>query len=105
MLCVVTRYFGGIKLGAGGLIRAYSEATSNGVNNIVDLTEIIEKTFVTIQISYDLVNVIMKAMANYTLVTKEFLNDVKLTYELPLSELDNVKENIINQSNGKAIIL
>ncbi|CAH0206862.1 YigZ family protein [Peribacillus simplex] len=29
---VVTRYFGGIKLGAGGLIRAYSKATSEGIN-------------------------------------------------------------------------
>ncbi|CAN7339808.1 YigZ family protein [Peribacillus frigoritolerans] len=28
---VVTRYFGGIKLGAGGLIRAYSKATSEGI--------------------------------------------------------------------------
>ncbi|MGG0787716.1 YigZ family protein [Peribacillus simplex] len=31
---VVTRYFGGIKLGAGGLIRAYSKATSEGINTI-----------------------------------------------------------------------
>jgi uncharacterized YigZ family protein len=29
---VVTRYFGGIKLGAGGLIRAYGKATSEGLN-------------------------------------------------------------------------
>ena len=29
ILCVVIRYFGGIKLGAGGLIRAYSSATSH----------------------------------------------------------------------------
>jgi len=29
---VVTRYFGGIKLGAGGLIRAYGRATSEGLN-------------------------------------------------------------------------
>ena len=29
---VVTRYFGGVKLGAGGLIRAYSKATSEGIN-------------------------------------------------------------------------
>ncbi|CAH0238152.1 IMPACT family member YigZ [Peribacillus sp. Bi96] len=29
---VVTRYFGGIKLGAGGLIRAYSKATSEGID-------------------------------------------------------------------------
>lgn len=30
-IAVVTRYFGGIKLGAGGLIRAYSNATSTGI--------------------------------------------------------------------------
>ncbi|MFO1444400.1 YigZ family protein [Bacillus sp. Bva_UNVM-123] len=29
---VITRYFGGIKLGAGGLIRAYGKATSDGIN-------------------------------------------------------------------------
>jgi uncharacterized YigZ family protein len=31
---VITRYFGGIKLGAGGLIRAYGKATSEGLNAI-----------------------------------------------------------------------
>ena len=31
---VVTRYFGGIKLGAGGLIRAYSKSTSEGINHV-----------------------------------------------------------------------
>ena len=29
ILCVVTRYFGGIKLGAGGLLRAYNKAASD----------------------------------------------------------------------------
>lgn len=32
VLCIVTRYFGGIKLGAGGLIRAYGQATTAVVN-------------------------------------------------------------------------
>ncbi len=31
---VVTRYFGGIKLGAGGLVRAYSKSTSEGLNAV-----------------------------------------------------------------------
>ncbi|MGG3161363.1 YigZ family protein [Geobacillus stearothermophilus] len=31
-VAVVTRYFGGIKLGAGGLVRAYSRAVSEGLN-------------------------------------------------------------------------
>ncbi|MEK6189714.1 MAG: YigZ family protein [Carnobacterium alterfunditum] len=33
VVVVVTRYFGGIKLGAGGLIRAYGKAVSQGLNN------------------------------------------------------------------------
>lgn len=32
-LCIVTRYFGGIKLGAGGLVRAYSNSISNALKN------------------------------------------------------------------------
>ena len=41
-ICVViTRYFGGIKLGAGGLVRAYSQATQEALQQI-DLTEKIE---------------------------------------------------------------
>ncbi|NLO89748.1 MAG: YigZ family protein [Clostridia bacterium] len=40
VLIVVTRYFGGIKLGAGGLIRAYSQAARAGL----DKAEITEKT-------------------------------------------------------------
>ena len=32
VLVVVTRYFGGIKLGAGGLVRAYSKAASEAIS-------------------------------------------------------------------------
>ena len=48
---VVTRYFGGIKLGAGGLIRAYGKSTSEGIN----ATGIVERkrmTIITTKIDY-----------------------------------------------------
>lgn len=41
---VITRYFGGIKLGAGGLIRAYGKATSEGI----DATGIVERKLMTV---------------------------------------------------------
>ena len=41
ILCIVIRYFGGIKLGAGGLVRAYSKAVRDAIeqNEIIQLTE------------------------------------------------------------------
>lgn len=41
ILCIVVRYFGGIKLGAGGLVRAYSKAVRDAIiqNEIIELVE------------------------------------------------------------------
>lgn len=103
-LCVVTRYFGGIKLGAGGLVRAYSESASSAISLITDLEEIIEKTKITITLSYDLTNTVLKQMSSYTLIDKNFLNDVVLTYELPKEKKDEVIANLINSTNGKISI-
>ena len=69
---MVTRYFGGIKLGAGGLVRAYSESASEAISKITDLQEIIEKTSLTVIINYDLVNVVLKSMNAFPLLKKEF---------------------------------
>ena len=53
IVVVVTRYFGGIKLGAGGLIRAYSHATVLGIEKatVIQMTPFIE---LAITINYDL---------------------------------------------------
>ena len=48
---VVTRYFGGIKLGAGGLIRAYAGTTAEGVK-AAGLVERLTRTKVTLTVDY-----------------------------------------------------
>lgn len=48
---VVTRYFGGIKLGAGGLIRAYSNATSTGIE-AVGVVKLVRQQAMTITVDY-----------------------------------------------------
>ena len=50
--CVVTRYFGGIKLGAGGLVRAYTEAAATAVNN-AEVKELLECAVFKIEFSYE----------------------------------------------------
>lgn len=54
VLCVVIRYFGGIKLGAGGLIRAYRKSVSNVLNsNKEKIIELIDGCILRISISYN----------------------------------------------------
>lgn len=50
-IAVVTRYFGGIKLGAGGLIRAYSNATSTGIE-AVGVVKRVRQRAITLTVDY-----------------------------------------------------
>lgn len=51
ILCVVTRYFGGIKLGAGGLVRAYRKATIEAINNST-LLDLIDGYEIKLEVNY-----------------------------------------------------
>ncbi|MCW8930119.1 MAG: YigZ family protein [Gammaproteobacteria bacterium] len=51
IVCVVSRYFGGIKLGAGGLVRAYNNSTQAALEKLV-IKEVVELSTIQIQFSY-----------------------------------------------------
>lgn len=77
VLAVVIRYFGGIKLGAGGLIRAYSNCVSESLSK----TEIIklEKEYkCKIKFKYENVNQINYILKDYKITYKEY--DQYITY-------------------------
>ena len=76
---VVTRYFGGIKLGTGGLIRAYTRAAVDGL----DAAIIIEKqlhTRLAIEINYHLLGTVENQLRlnHYPIENKEFSHIVKI---------------------------
>ena len=52
ILCVVIRYFGGIKLGAGGLVRAYRKSVSEALSK-TNTNELINGYEITIETTYD----------------------------------------------------
>jgi len=60
---VVTRYFGGIKLGAGGLVRAYSLAVQEAIETL-PTTEYLAKHSFSIQLPYELVSDIERLVTN-----------------------------------------
>lgn len=84
---VVTRYFGGIKLGGGGLIRAYSGAVRDVIYDIgrVELREAIP---VTVTISYDLTGKFEYELASTPYMLRNQFYTDKVSYQI-----DVVKED------------
>lgn len=91
VLCIVTRYFGGIKLGAGGLVRAYSNSVSNALNNTKKL-QLIDGYQVLIRFSYNKTDEINKLLENYEIINKIFNNDVEYIVNID----NNMKEKLEN---------
>ena len=78
---VVTRYFGGIKLGAGGLIRAYSGAVRDVIYDIgrVELREAIP---VTVTLDYDHTGKFEYELASTTFLLREQFYTDKVSYQI-----------------------
>ena len=93
VLCIVVRYFGKIKLGAGGLVRAYTKSVTETLkNNIIDL---ISGVKIEIAFSYEKSKTIDYLLKDETIIKKEF-ND-KIIYQANISldlleELKNVTD-------------
>lgn len=100
ILSIVVRYFGGIKLGAGGLIRAYSKSTSLALKSIPHML-LVEKYKYNISFSYDLIKKIEYIFAsnNISVINKEYNDDnVSYTY---LSLIDQFTSSLNELSSGK----
>lgn len=93
VLCIVIRYFGGIKLGAGGLVRAYRKSACIGIDNST-LLNLVDGYKIEITASYEEQKNIEKLIKNYTF-SKTYTDIVK--YEL------NIKQDDINILNSKNI--
>ncbi|WCG36215.1 YigZ family protein [Companilactobacillus farciminis] len=92
---VVTRYFGGIKLGAGGLIRAYSSTTAEAVKEIGLVENRIQQGF-ELTIPYHLFDKFDNYAKNekINLENKQFTADVKCEIYLDLNIVEKAVQNI-----------
>lgn len=100
---VVTRYFGGIKLGGGGLIRAYGKATTEGI----DAAKVVERKLhhlMKISIDYTWLGKVENEVRNSVYPLKE-INYAELVEVMVFSKVDE-EETFINwmaeMTNGQA---
>ena len=99
VLCVVTRYFGGIKLGANGLVRAYSKAASD-VINIIEKIKIEKMTNISFYCEYNYINDCMKIMERFKEINKEFTDKAFFTYEIQENLYDDIKNELVKATKG-----
>lgn len=83
ILAIVVRYFGGIKLGAGPLTRAYSSSVSSALKETNIIDNIIYKTF-EFDIDYENNNKIMNVLEKCIIMEKIF--DKKIHYKIKIDE-------------------
>ncbi len=96
ILIVVIRYFGGVKLGTGGLISAYRAAASEAVSN----AKIIEKTVdeeVEITFEYPFLNAIMRVVKeeNPEVVSQHFDIICKMILRIRRNNFDKLKKRLL----------
>ena len=80
----MVRYFGGIKLGIPGLLRAYKTVASDVIKNCIIVDKIIKERY-TIQFNHEEMNNVMRIIKNYDLeiINTDFSIDNKLTFLVP----------------------
>lgn len=103
VVVVVTRYFGGIKLGAGGLVRAYTKGAKVGIEAGI-VIEKVKYTEVKIKIDYNLLGKIQNEIMNLELTIKDTIygEDVEIIVYVRNEDVENLKSRIIDITNAKA---
>ena len=102
---VVTRYFGGIKLGAGGLIRAYAGSVALAVKEI-GIIEIKEQAGIQIHMTYAQYQEYGNFLKEHNLIELEtnFTDQVDTMIFIDKEKKDSIKADLIEFFNGKVIL-
>ena len=102
--CVVTRYFGGILLGTGGLVRAYSHAAKIALDS-AGIAVMRLWTDGTMSIPYNLFEIVQKAIVSLgaKITATDYGAEVTLSFLIPTEEFDMVSAQIFDTTNGRVL--
>lgn len=102
-VCIVVRYFGGIKLGAGGLVRAYSSSASLALKE-AGIKPIIKYCLLELIFSYNYLNIIENKLKQYEITNKFFSTNVSINVLIPESEYNTLVNLLVSLTNNQIII-
>ncbi len=99
---VVTRYFGGILLGGGGLVRAYSHSAKIGIDSakIITMAHCLD---LAVECDYTFYGKLNSFLQNEEVVIldTQFTDNVKVIFRIKSENQSNINAKIVDLSNGK----
>ena len=102
-LVIVTRYFGGVLLGTGGLVRAYTDATVAGIEagNVLNM-RLQRKVVMTVD--YNTVGKVKYSLSEMgiNIVDEQYGEDVRLVTSIDSMAVESIIDKITDVTNGKA---
>jgi uncharacterized YigZ family protein len=105
VVVVVTRYFGGTKLGVGGLARAYGEAAGEALRNAGRETRFVMSELDVI-FPHEVTGAVMHCISRIQarIVETAYDEHVRMRLEIRQSAAGELKDRLVEQTGGKAII-
>jgi len=102
IVVVVTRYFGGTKLGTGGLVRAYGDAVKTVLAEL-PLAEKVATHTVMMAVPYPLFEQVKLLIESHNgrVLDEDFAADVTVTAQFVVEELDDFQEALQELSHGR----
>ena len=103
VVVAVTRYYGGTKLGVGGLVRAYGDAAAEGLAR-ASIRTIVPTLTVRVEVDYDQLGVVeaLCAREGRPRPEPEYGDRVTFAFVVPVPEADALAARFVEQSAGRA---
>lgn len=104
VLVIVTRYFGGIKLGASGLVRAYTASVVEALGK-TEIVSLVTGYNIDIIFGYDKVKKVDYILKDIAIISKVFKDNIRYNVNVDELTLERLKLNNIEIENKKNIYL
>ncbi len=106
VLIIVTRYFGGVLLGTGGLVRAYTQAAQAGLANCV-IGEMLYAQKLTLEVGYNMINNVQYYLGQNDINISDSRYEANVQFDICVKDADvqRITDGLIQKCEGQITII